>query len=233
DGSGKGNASVTGTMDLYTFSETVNGLSGAGTVDTVAGGTPTFTAGGNDQSSSFSGVIKNTAGTLALTKTGSGTLTLSGANTYSGNTTVSAGTLKLGAANVIPDGTGKGNVSVSGTLDLNALSETINGLTGAGTIDTVAGGTPTLTAGNNNQSSTFSGVIQNTAGTLALTKTGSGTLTLTAANTYGGSTTVNAGVLNIQNAAAMGTTAAATIVATGAALELQNNIAVGAKALTL
>src|SRR5262249_38414707 len=134
--------SVTGTLDLNTFSETVNGLSGAGTVDTVAGGTPTLTAGGNDQSSTFSGVIKNTAGTLALTKTGAGTLTLSGANPYSGDTTVSAGTLKLGAANVIPEGAGKGNVSLTGTLDLNPFSETINGLSGAGTVDNSAAGTP-------------------------------------------------------------------------------------------
>ena len=92
------NVSVTGTLDLNTFSETINGLSGAGTVDTVAGGTPIFTVGNNDATSSFSGVMKNTAGTLALTKTGSGTLTLSGttANTYSGLTTVSSGELDLG-----------------------------------------------------------------------------------------------------------------------------------------
>jgi hypothetical protein len=75
--------------------------------------------------------------------------------------------LKLGAAGVIPDGAGKGNVSISGTLDINTFSETINVLSGAGTVDTVAGGTPTLTAGANDQTSTFSGVIKNTTGTLA------------------------------------------------------------------
>src|SRR5205823_14149600 len=124
-------------------------------------------------------------------------------NTYSGDTTISAGTLKLGAANVIPDGSGKGNISVSGTLDLNTFSETINGLSGAGTVDTVAGANPTLTVGNNDQTSLFSGVIENTAGTLALTKTGTGALTLsgTSANTYTGLTTINAGELDLNKTA--------------------------------
>jgi autotransporter-associated beta strand protein len=138
------------------------------------------------------GVISGSG--FGLTKAGLGILTLSGANTYSGNTTI-AGTLQLGAAGVIPNGAAKGNVSVSGTLDLNTFSPTINGLSGAGMIDTVAGGTPTFTVGNNDQTSTFSGIITNTAGTLALTKTGAGTLTLSGANTYSGSTTISAGIL--------------------------------------
>jgi fibronectin-binding autotransporter adhesin len=96
---------------------------------------------------------------------------------------------------VIPDGATKGDVTVTGTLDLNGNSETINGLSGAGTVDTIAGGTPTLTVGNDNDTSTFSGTIQDTAGTLGLAKTGSGTLTLSGANTYTGATTVNGGVL--------------------------------------
>jgi autotransporter-associated beta strand protein len=54
-----------------------------------------MTVGDNDQTSTFSGVIKNTAGTLSLCKLGSGTLTLAGANTYGGNTALSAGTLSL------------------------------------------------------------------------------------------------------------------------------------------
>ena len=43
--------------------------------------------------------------------------------------------LQLGAANVIPNGAGKGDVTVTGTLDLNAFSDTVNGLNGAGTVD--------------------------------------------------------------------------------------------------
>ena len=68
-------------------------------------------------------------GTLVLTNT---------ANDYTGGTTVTAGTLKLGASGVIPDGAGKGNVSLSGTLELNGFSETINGLSGTGTVPHLA-----------------------------------------------------------------------------------------------
>ena len=144
------------------------------------------------------------AGTGALTKTGVGTLNLSGVNTYSGNTTVSAGTLQLGAANVIPDGSGKGDVSLTGTLDLNTYSEGINGLSGAGTVTSGASGAVTLTIGNNDATSTFSGVIQNGSGTVSITKAGNGTLTLSGANTYTGTTTVSAGTLLITNTTGSG-----------------------------
>ncbi len=133
--------------------------------------------------------------TVNLTKNGAGTWQLAGANSYTGATTVSAGTLKLGAGGVIPDGPGKGDLSLNGTLDMNTFSETVNGLSGFGTIDTVAGGTPTLTVGGNDQSSSFYGILQNTLGTLSLTKTGTGSLSLFGANTYTGDTRVSAGTL--------------------------------------
>ena len=57
---------------------------------------------------------------------GSGTTVFTLPNAYAGSTTISAGTLRLGANEVIPDGTNTGNVLVSGTLDLNGYSETIN-----------------------------------------------------------------------------------------------------------
>ena len=61
----------------------------------------------------------------------------------------------------------------------------------------------------------------------ALVKDGSATLSLSGANTYAGTTNISAGVLNLQNATALGTTAGATIVANGAALQLQGGIIVG------
>jgi fibronectin-binding autotransporter adhesin len=141
------------------------------------------------------------SGAFGIETAGAGTATLSSAaNNYTGNTIVSSGTLKLGASQVIPNGAATGNVSVDGTLDLNGNSETVNGLTGTGIIDNALAATsPVLTASANNQTSTFNGVIQNTAGTLNLTKTGNGTLTLGGANTLTGVVSVTGGTLAFTN----------------------------------
>jgi autotransporter-associated beta strand protein len=141
------------------------------------------------------------AGGLNIASSGSsgGVVRFSVANTYDGDTTINSGAiLRLNTANAMPFGSGKGNVSVTGTLDLNGNSAQINGLSGNGIVDGTSG-TPTLTVGNNDATSSFGGIIQNTAGTLALTKTGGGTTTLTATNTYIGATTINAGTLKVDN----------------------------------
>ncbi|MGA0845655.1 MAG: beta strand repeat-containing protein, partial [Luteolibacter sp.] len=157
----------------------------------------------------------------ALTKTGGGTLTLSGANTYSGNTTINAGTLKLGAADVIANGAGKGNVAIAatGTLDLNGFSEAINGLSGAGTVDNTAVGAATLTVGTV-AGGNFSGTIQDTGGALSLIKTGGTDLILSGTNTYSGTTTINQNRLFISNSAAALSANTAVTVNNGAALVL-------------
>lgn len=128
----------------------------------------------------ISGVISNPAGpnTISLIKAGTGTWTLSGANTYTGPTTISGGTLRLGNG-----GTG-GSLSTSSTIVDNA-NFTIN------QTDSVVQGTD------------FSGSA--ITGTGSITQAGSGTLTLNAANTYSGGTNMNAGRLNINSASAIGT----------------------------
>jgi autotransporter-associated beta strand protein len=145
------------------------------------------------------GQLSGTNGLLLKTPGGaSSTFTLTLANTnptnnYSGDTTTSLRTtIALSAVTQIPNGTGKGNVVNNGTLTLGGLSHTINGLSGSGTIDGISG-TPTLTVGDNNATSSFSGVIQNTSGTLSLTKIGTGSLTLTGINTYAGATSISVG----------------------------------------
>ncbi|MCH7228502.1 beta strand repeat-containing protein [Haloferula sp. A504] len=136
------------------------------------------------------------SGTFGPIKAGDGTAIISGANTYTGETSVDAGTLQLGADDVIPNGAGSGNVFVLGTLDLNGFSDTINSLSGTGIVDNTAGSTTsTLTIGDDDQPSTFGGILQNTGGTLALTKIGSGKLTLEGANTLTGPIDVQEGAL--------------------------------------
>ncbi|MCY2991112.1 MAG: autotransporter-associated beta strand repeat-containing protein [Planctomycetota bacterium] len=102
-------------MDLGGHNDSINALTGAGTV-TNSTGTGTLSAGGQDTTSTFSGTFENGSGTVALTKSGTGVLTLTGASTYSGGTTIAAGTLLVD--NTTGSGTGSGTVSVTngGTL---------------------------------------------------------------------------------------------------------------------
>jgi autotransporter-associated beta strand protein len=138
-------------------------------------------------------------------------------NDYNGNTTISSSltTLALGAANQIPNGAGKGNVILtSGFLDLAGFDETINGLSGAGTVNNVTTGvTNTLTLGDGDASNqNFSGAIQNTTGTLSLTKIGTGTQILSGTNSYSGATLISAGTLQIGNGGATGVLASTSTI---------------------
>ena len=149
-----------------------------------------MTTGGNNTSTTFSGIIQNgTATSIALTKSGLGTLTLSDTNTYTGITTISGGTLKISSDRNLGAVPGSvtatsitfngGTLNTTGTFTLSTNRGIT--LTGAGTINTDSGTTLT-----------YSGVI---AGASTLTKSGAGTLTLTGTNTYTGGTTVSAGTL--------------------------------------
>ena len=109
-------------------------LNGAGTVDNSTGvATYTLTIAGNGNSGSFSGIIKNTSGTVALTKAGAGSQILSGVNAYAGNTIISAGTLQLGVANTLPAASSV-LVSSGATLDMNSQSDTVAALGGSGSV---------------------------------------------------------------------------------------------------
>ena len=141
---------------------------------------------GND---TVSGVI---SGSGSFTKVGSGTLTFSTNNTYTGDTAISAGTLTV--SGTLADAT---DVINSGTYDVD-VTDTIQSLSGSGAVE-LAGGI-TLTTGDSGND-TISGII---SGTGALTKAGSGTLTLSAINTYSGSTTLSAGAISISSSANLG-----------------------------
>ncbi|PNG47328.1 MULTISPECIES: autotransporter outer membrane beta-barrel domain-containing protein [unclassified Variovorax] len=154
------------------------------------------------------------SGTGSVTKTGAGTLTLAGANTYAGTTTLSAGTLRAGAANAFNAASA---VTLGGgaTLDLNNFSQTIGSLAGFGF---VALGTGTLTAGGDNTSTTFSGVMSGNGG---LIKIGTGTLTLDRDNTHTGGVTINAGTVRLDNGfRGLGADTATATVNSGGTLDL-------------
>lgn len=139
-----------------------------------------------------------------LTKKGSGTLTISAVSTYSGLTTISGGSLRVGVAGAVPGGTGKGNVIANGTLNLNGFSVGLNGLSGTGLVDNAAASVVILAVGSNDISSTYSGTITNSSGALSLVKTGLGTFTLSGTNGYVGDSTVMGGSLYVNNDRALG-----------------------------
>ncbi|MFN9272585.1 MAG: beta strand repeat-containing protein, partial [Planctomycetia bacterium] len=162
----------------------------------------TLAVGWNNAASAFSGTF---SGAGSLTKVGSGTLTLSAANTYTGGSTISAGRLAVGNAAALGASTGPLAVN-AGTLDLGGFSVNVGALSGsAGAVITTstAAGTATLTT-NAASNSTFAGTIQdNGSGVVALTKTGAGQLTLTGVNTYSGTTTISGGVLIASSSSAL------------------------------
>ena len=119
------------TFSLGNFAETIGSLAGAGTVTKSGATARTLAVGGNNASTTFSGVIQQTgAGALSLTKNGTGTLTLSGTNTYTGTTTISAGTLAVSGGSAIAD-TSQVNLANTAGAALNlAGNETIGNLSG-------------------------------------------------------------------------------------------------------
>jgi autotransporter-associated beta strand protein len=139
--SGLSNITTTGALTQTGGSHTLN-LANATLAGNVAlsdtNTARTLTAQVDSGSSTLAGVIANGGtGAGSLTKTGAGTLVLSGANTYTGTTTISDGTVQLGAANVLAD-TSAVSIGASGTLNLNGYSERIGNLTasaGGATLD--------------------------------------------------------------------------------------------------
>ena len=162
------------------------------------------------------------AATTGLVKSGGGILTLSSpttTNVYTGNTTIGAGTLRIGVTEQIPNASSV-TIAAGASLDLNNLGETINGLSGYGSVVNSVAGTPTLNVGSGGASSTFSGLIVNGTGNVAINKTGAGTLTLNnvVAGSFTGATTISAGAIDIATPLALANNTTINVNAAGGLL---------------
>jgi autotransporter-associated beta strand protein len=118
--------------------------------------------------------------------------------------------------NVLPTATAL-VVSNNAALDLNGISQAVGSLSGAGSVANGSGAWSTLTVGNDNTSTLFSGVL---SGSNALVKAGSGTLTLAGANAYFGHTLVSGGMLSLAGGANRLPVGGTVAVASGATLNL-------------
>jgi fibronectin-binding autotransporter adhesin len=231
-----------GVLDLAGMPLTyINGLSGGGAafgqVINSGTGTATLSLVNGGAAAAYSGVIADNnglGGKVALLMSGtSGLQNLSGSNTYSGGTQVTAGTLQVDNTNALGTGAVAAN---GGVLDLAGYNVTVPSFSGAaGTVTNSVFGLSTLTVNQATQT-TFGGTLQDgllNSSQLGLTMAG-GTLGLTGATLYSGSTTISGGVLalaggglngvnNLPNTAGITIAQGAALVVTGSDFSLLFN----------
>ena len=220
-----GNLIFTPTTTPYTLSGTVTnnltlvgGIIASGSATVAA---PTVLAPATAQESWFistgvtvneAGSISQAAGSVGLVKAGPGTLLVSGAtSTYTGGTTVSGGTLKVGANNALPTNGGV-ILSAASTFDLNGKTQSVASVISSAATSNlnVDGGTLDIIGNANNS---FGGVVN---GTGTLIHDGFGTLNL------GGTASGFVGTVNVNNGGITGV--AANVFAAGTTI----NVASGA-----
>ncbi|MET4331883.1 autotransporter-associated beta strand protein [Bradyrhizobium sp. i1.15.2] len=174
-----------GTVDISGLTSggmTAGSIEGAGN---YVLGAKTLTTGSLNTSTQVDGVISGIGG--GLTKVGTGTMTLTGLNSYTGATTISAGTLAISGFGSIASSS---IVTVNATFDISAVTPS------SAAITTLAGSSSgVVNMGGNglfitNGSTEFAGVIQGTTGGFDVA---GGTQTLSGVNTYANATQIDAG----------------------------------------
>jgi autotransporter-associated beta strand protein len=201
------NSSTAGHATIIANGSTVAGASGGflSFSDTSTAGNASITTNGASASGSVAGVTafsgSSTAGAATLITTG-------GTNGGPGGITLFQNTADGGTAQALTNGNGSFDIS-----NLTSAGMKIGSIAGSGTYNL---GAKTLTVGGNNLSTVVSGNITDAGDSGSLVKTGTGTLTLSGPNSYTGSTTVNAGILQVGNGSA-GNLASASVAVTGTA----------------
>lgn len=157
-----GDLTVTGTLDLAGFDLTAGSLGGGGNIGS-ASGTPTLTVGENNSGTTYSGVYSGSG--AQLTKVGTDTLTLTATNTFTGITTISAGTLSIGSGGTTGAIANTSNITNNSTLVINRSDPyTYSGvISGTGAVTTASSGLKTLTGAN-----TYTGITTVILGTLSI-----------------------------------------------------------------
>ncbi len=193
--------------DLNGQTITIGGLTGGDSsrfINNTSSTAAQLTVSNTTTTNNFAGVIQDGTGGVSLVKAGTGTLTLSGANTFSGSTKVTGGILALANVNALQNspldvsGAGTVNFTVAGTntykigslINLGTLNAGANSLTVNGVSPGATPGTLNVTTGALTLNSTAASAFQ-------INGTGKGTtydvLNVTGALAYGGALTINLG----------------------------------------
>lgn len=186
-----GTVTVNGALTANGLTFLTNGYTIAGpNALTLGGAAPVISIPTQANSATISAPL---AGTAGLTKTGSGTLVLSGANTFTGDLAINGGTISI--SDVADIGVAS-PLGAGSSLSLNGGILSFNSAGTDSTNRTIVLGPNggTFNSANASQNLTLAGVISGTGG---LNKTGTGALRLTATNTFTGPVTMTAAFIEV------------------------------------